>query len=80
LKVVWAGIGGRKEVMRLLGILTLAVAMAGCVAAQPYGYSDTAYGYGPGYYTPGTSIGIGVGGSSFNGGSVGGGVGIGVGF
>jgi hypothetical protein len=80
LKGVWAGIGGRKEVMRLLGILTLAVAMAGCVAAQPYGYSDTAYGYGPGYYTPGASIGIGIGGSSFNGGSVGGGVGIGVGF
>jgi hypothetical protein len=66
--------------MRLLGVLALAVAMAGCVAAQPNGYSDPAYGYGPGYYAPGTSIGIGVGGGSFGGGSVGGGVGIGVGF
>jgi hypothetical protein len=62
--------------MRLLDILTLTVAMAGCVTAQPYDYGDPPYGYGRGYYTPGTSIGIGVGGSSFNGG----GVGIGVGF
>jgi hypothetical protein len=67
-------------VIRLIKILTFAVAMTGCVTAQPYGYGDPSYGYGPGYYTPGTSIGIGVGGSSFNGGSVGGGVGIGVGF
>ncbi|QYD71031.1 hypothetical protein KZJ38_16625 [Paraburkholderia edwinii] len=66
--------------IRLIRILTFAVAMTGCVAAQLYGYGDRAYGYGPGYYTPGTSIGISIGGSSFNGGSVGGGVGIGVGF
>jgi hypothetical protein len=65
--------------MKLFGILAIAVVMAGCVAAQPYGYGDPAYGYGPGYYTPGTSIGIGVGGGSFGGGSVGGGVGVGVG-
>jgi hypothetical protein len=66
--------------MRLFGILTLAGAVAGCVAVQPNGYGDPYYGYGPGYYTPSTAIGVGVGGSSFGRGSVGGGVGLGVGF
>jgi hypothetical protein len=65
--------------MRLLGMVALALGVAGCVAAQPYdsGYgAGPAYGYGPGYYAPRTSIGIGVGGGSFGGG-VGGGVGVG---
>ena len=60
---------------RLFGILALAAAVAGCVAAPPYGYSDPAYG--PGYYAPGPSIGVGVGGGSLGGGV---GVGVGVGF
>ncbi|BFG80611.1 hypothetical protein PTKU46_86450 [Paraburkholderia terrae] len=46
--------------------------LSGYVAAPPYGYNDPAYG--PGYYAPGPTIGVGVGG-----GSVGGGVGVGVG-
>jgi hypothetical protein len=66
--------------IRLLGILTLAGTVVGCVAVQPNGYGDPYYGYGPGYYAPRTAIGVGVGGSSFGGGSVGGGVGVGVGF
>jgi len=66
--------------MKLFGILTLAAAVAGCVAVQPSGYGDPYYGYGPDYYAPRTAIGVGVGGSSFGGASVGGGVGIGVGF
>ncbi|GAB2923715.1 hypothetical protein GCM10027093_73820 [Paraburkholderia jirisanensis] len=64
---------------RLFGLLALAAGVAGCVAVQPPDYGYPAYGYGPGYYAPATSIGIGVGGGSFGGG-VGGGVGIGVGF
>ena len=63
--------------LRLFGILAVAAAVSGCVAAPPYGYSDPAYG--PTYYAPGPSIGIGVGGGSF-GGRGGGGVGVGVGF
>jgi hypothetical protein len=68
--------------MRLFGMVALAVGVAGCVAAQPYdsGYGSgavPAYGYSPGYYAPRTSIGVGVGGGSFGGG---GGVGVGVGF
>ncbi|GJH30810.1 hypothetical protein [Caballeronia novacaledonica] len=59
----------------LFGLLMLAVAFAGCVTALPYGYSDSTYG--PGYYTPGLSIGVGVGGGGF-GSEVG--VGMGVGF
>ncbi|AXF06248.1 hypothetical protein [Paraburkholderia hospita] len=61
--------------LRLCGILALAAAVAGCVTAPPYGYSDPAYG--PGYYAPGPSIGVGVGGGSLGGGV---GVGVGVGF
>jgi hypothetical protein len=60
--------------LSLLGILALAAAVSGCVAAPPYGSSDPAYG--PGYYAPGPSIGVGVG---VGGGSLGGGVGVGVG-
>jgi len=49
--------------MRLFSILALAAGVAGCVAAPPYGYEPApAYGDGPGYYAPRTSIGIGVGG------------------
>jgi hypothetical protein len=66
--------------MRLLGILTLMAGVAGCVVAQPTDYGNPYYGYGPGYYAPRTTIGVGVGGSSFGGGSVGGGVGVGIGF
>ena len=63
--------------MRLFSILSLVRGVAGCVAASPYGYEPApAYGYGPGYYAPRTSIGIGVGGGSIGGG-VGGGVGVG---
>ena len=63
--------------MRLFSILSLVAAVAGCVTASPYGYEPApAYGYGPGYYAPRTSIGIGVGGGSIGGG-VGGGVGVG---
>jgi hypothetical protein len=63
--------------MRLFSILSLVAGVAGCVAASPYGYEPApAYGYGPGYYAPRTSIGIGVGGGSIGGG-VGGGVGVG---
>src|SRR5690349_24995431 len=40
----------RLIMMRLFGILTLAAAVAGCVAVQPNGYGDPYYGYGPGYY------------------------------
>ena len=61
--------------LRLFGILTLAVVFSGCVSAPPYGYSDPAYG--PGYYAPGPSIGVGVGGGSYGSGV---GVGVGVGF
>ncbi|MEM5366414.1 hypothetical protein V4C53_10250 [Paraburkholderia azotifigens] len=61
--------------IRLSGILALAVAVAGCVAAPPYQSSDPAYG--PSYYAPGPAIGVGVGGGSFGGGV---GVGVGVGF
>lgn len=61
--------------LKLVVILTLAVAFSGCVTAPPYGYSDPAHG--PGYYTPGPSIGVGVGGGSFGSGV---GVGVGVGF
>jgi len=67
-------------VKRRFGILTVLIAVSGCVAVQPNGYGDPYYGYGPGYYAPRTAIGVGVGGSSFGGGSVGGGVGVGVGF
>ena len=63
--------------MRLFSILSLVAGVAGCVAASPYGYEPApAYGDGPGYYAPRTSIGIGVGGGSIGGG-VGGGVGVG---
>jgi hypothetical protein len=63
--------------MRLFSILSLVAGVAGCVAASPYGYEPApAYGYGPGYYAPRTSIGIGVGGGSIGGG-VGGGLGVG---
>lgn len=60
--------------IKLLGILALALGIAGCVAAQPpyYGYGDP-----PGYYGPPPSFGIGAG--SF-GGSGFGGVGVGLGF
>ena len=51
--------------LRLFGILTLAVVFSGCVSAPPYGYSDPAYG--PGYYAPGPSIGVGVGGGELAG-------------
>jgi hypothetical protein len=60
---------------KLFGLLTLAVAFSGCVAAPPYGYSEPVYG--PGYYAPGPSIGVGIGGGSFGSGV---GVGVGVGF
>jgi len=66
--------------MRLFSILSLVAGVAGCVAASPYGYEPApAYGYGPAYYAPRTSIGIGIG---VGGGSIGGGVGggLGVGF
>ncbi|WP_250517016.1 hypothetical protein [Caballeronia sp. INDeC2] len=61
---------------RLLSFIALAGVVSGCVSAPPYGYGDPAYG--PGYYAPGPSIGVGVGGGSFGGG-VGGGVGVGLG-
>jgi hypothetical protein len=54
----------------LIGLLAIAVVVAGCVAAQPY--DD-----GSGYYAPRTAVG--VGGGSFGGGGFGG-VGVGVGF
>jgi hypothetical protein len=57
--------------IRLIGILALAVRLAGCVAAQPY--DD-----GSGYYAPRTGVGVGIGGGSFGGAGVG--VGVGVGF
>ena len=67
--------------MRLFSILALAAGVAGCVAAPPYGYEPApAYGDGPGYYAPRTSIGIGVGGGSIGGGVGGVGGGLGVGF
>ena len=62
--------------VKLVGILALAAAVAGCVAAPPYDNNYPAYG-GPGSYAPGPSIGVGVGGGSFGGGV---GVGVGVGF
>ncbi len=62
--------------VRLFGILALAAAVAGCASAPPYDSNYPAYG-GPGYYTPGPSVGVGVGGGSFGGGV---GVGVGVGF
>lgn len=41
----WRAIRARETIMlRLFGILALAAAVAGCVAAPPYGYSDPAYG------------------------------------
>ena len=52
--------------IRLIGILVLSVAAAGCVAAQPY--DD-----GSGYYAPRTGVGVSIGGGSFGGGGFGGG-------
>jgi hypothetical protein len=62
--------------IKLLGILALAFAIEGCVAAQPPYYG---YGAPPGYYAPRPSFGIGIGAGSF-GGSGFGGVGVGLGF
>jgi hypothetical protein len=47
-----------KEVImiRLFGIFTLVAGVAGCVAVQPNDYGNSYYG--PGYYVPGTAIGV----------------------
>jgi hypothetical protein len=59
--------------IKLVGILVLAVGVAGCVAAQPY---DDGSGY---YAPPRTSVGVGIGGGGFGGGGFGG-AGVGLGF
>jgi hypothetical protein len=71
--------------IRLIGIVAISAALAGCVVAPPYGYGydpgpvyQTApgyYGYPPGYY-PAPSINVGVG-FGFGGGYYGGGHGDG---
>jgi hypothetical protein len=52
--------------IRLVTVCALAIALAGCVVAPPYGYAPApayGYAYGPGYYAaPAVSVGIGVGG------------------
>ncbi len=55
--------------IRLLCALSLALGLAGCIVAPPYGYAaapEPAYGYAPGYYAaPAVDIGIGVGGGGY---------------
>lgn len=63
---------------KVLGILALSVGIAGCVAAQPYGYGN-ADQPAQGYYAP-APVGVGVGIGGWGGSSFGGGVGVGVGF
>jgi len=59
--------------MKICGIVFLAVTFAGCAVARP-----DAEG---GYYSPPVNVGIGLGGGTWGGGGFGsGGVGVGVGF
>jgi hypothetical protein len=52
--------------LRLVSVLALAVGLAGCVVAPPYGYGPApayGYGYAPAYYAvPNIAVGIGFGG------------------